>query len=68
VRRLLHLVRAGAPDAGAVDLLHDWVVEDRQGTWVLTDGPPAGPPIHPGPIDDDQLLQLVLAADLVAVW
>ena len=66
MRRLLHLVRAGAPAAGAVDLLHDWVVEDRQGAWVLTDGPPA--PIAPGPIDDDQLVQLVLAADLVAVW
>jgi hypothetical protein len=66
VRRLLHLVRAGAPDAGAVDLLHDWVVEARQGAWHLTTGRTDA--IAPGPIDDDQLVQLVLAADLVAVW
>jgi hypothetical protein len=67
VKRLLHLVRAADPDAGAVDLLHDWLVEDRAGTWILSDRS-APAPLPPGPLDDDALLQLVLAADLVAVW
>jgi hypothetical protein len=66
VRSLLHLVRAGRPDPGAVDLLHDWVVEDRGGTWVLIAGPAA--PLPPGALDDDLLFQLVAAADAVAVW
>jgi hypothetical protein len=69
VRRVLHLVRAGQPDPGAVDLLHDWRVDDRAGTWVVsaeTAPPPA--PLQPGPIDADALIQLVLTADLVAVW
>ena len=58
----LHLVRAGASPALVDDA--DWVVyldEHR----LAERGKPVVPP---GPIDHDQLLQLVFAADRVITW
>lgn len=60
-RRVLHLVRHGEPpvlDDG------DWVV-------YLDAMRLAGhgtPPLPPGPIDHEQLVHLVFAADLVVTW
>jgi hypothetical protein len=62
VRTILHLVRAGArPD----------VVTDRD--WVVYLDPlqlaeRGDPPHPPGPIDHEQLVALVFAADLVVTW
>jgi hypothetical protein len=62
VRTILHLVRAGArPD----------VIADRD--WVVYLDPPelaerGEPPFPPGPIDHEQLIALVFAADLVITW
>jgi hypothetical protein len=62
VRTILHLVRAGArPD----------VITDRD--WVVYLDPlqlaeRGAPPVPPGPIDHDQLVALVFAADLVVTW
>ena len=62
MKTILHLVRAGArPDVISDP---DWVVYldplqlAERGT----------PPLPPGPIDHDQLLALVCAADLVVTW
>jgi len=67
-RRLVHLVRAAAT-AEAIDLLHDWVVRDRAGAWILdAGGPPPPAPLTPGPLDDEALVQLLFAADAVVVW
>ena len=58
----LHLVRAGASPARVDDA--DWVVyldEDR----LADQGKPV---VAPGPIDHDQLVQLVFAADRVITW
>ena len=62
MRTLLHLVRAGArPD----------VIADRD--WVVYLDPlqlaeRGSPPLPPGPIDHEQLVALVFAADLVVTW
>lgn len=66
MRQVLHLVRpaaaAAAPEAIADG---DWIV-------YLGDTPALAargrPPLAPGPIDHDQLVQLVFAADLVVTW
>jgi len=67
VRRLLHLVRGDAIPP---------VVADRD--WVVYLQPTAGPgpllanrgepPLPAGPIDHDQLVTLLTAADLVVTW
>ncbi|HEU0036905.1 MAG TPA: hypothetical protein VFQ53_40120 [Kofleriaceae bacterium] len=62
MKRRLHLVRAGDP-RGVRDL--DWVV--RVGDPLLLEDR-GTPPLPPGPIDHDQLVQLVFAADLVVTW
>lgn len=62
MRTILHLVRAGArPD----------VITDRD--WVVYLDPlqlaeRGAPPVPPGPIDHEQLVALVFAADLVVTW
>jgi hypothetical protein len=58
----LHLVRA-APPAGAI-ADQDWVVE--LDALVLADH--GTPPLPPGPIDHDQLVTLIFAADQVLTW
>jgi len=64
VRRLLHLVRG--TDAMAPPVLDDadWVV--YLDAMRLADH--GQPPHPPGPIDHDQLVSLVFAADLVVTW
>lgn len=64
MRRVLHLVRAAAPAAppGLDDA--DWVVY-LDGMRLAAHG---APPHPPGPIDHDQLVRLVFAADLVVTW
>ena len=61
MKRRLHLVRGGEP---AVLDDGDWVVylPDMQ----LADR--GEPPQKPGPIDHEQLVALVFAADLVITW
>lgn len=63
MRRTLHLVRQGEPMQLADG---DWIV------YLDVDRPnlaPAGaPPLPPGPIDHDQLVVLVFAADRVVTW
>lgn len=58
----LHLVRRGATPAGVA--AGDWVIalEER----VLADR--GNPPVAPGPITDDQLVQLLFAARRVITW
>jgi hypothetical protein len=62
VRITLHLIRPGArPDVLAE---RDWVVYLQP----LELAPRGAPPLPPGPIDHDQLVALVFAADLVVTW
>jgi hypothetical protein len=62
MKTILHLVRAGGrPD----------VISDRD--WVVYLDPlqlaaRGEPPLPPGPIDHEQLVALVFAADLVVTW
>ena len=65
-RRILHVLRRGEPGEDAADLLHDWVVRTDGAGWSLDAG--GAPPHPPGSIDDDVLVQLFFAADLVVVW
>jgi hypothetical protein len=65
VRRVLHLVRDGAVPALVAE--PDWVV------YLPPGAPPqlavrGEPPIPAGPIDHDQLVALLAAADLVVTW
>jgi hypothetical protein len=62
VRILLHLVRAGARPDVVAD--HDWVVYLDP----LQLAARGAPPLPPGPIDHEQLITLVFAADLVVTW
>ena len=62
MRQLLHLVRPGARPE---------LLADRD--WVVYLDPPSlaergAPPVPPGPIDHEQLVALVFAADLVVTW
>jgi hypothetical protein len=58
----LHLVRAGAEPPLVDDA--DWVVYLDE--YRLADH--GKPIVAPGPIDHDQLVQLVFAADRVITW
>ena len=62
MKQVLHLVRPGAEPAASAD--RDWV--------VYLDPPElaarGAPPLPPGPIDHEQLVALVFAADLVVTW
>ena len=57
----LHLVRRGKP-AGLGE--GDWIVE-LDGLVLIDRG---APPVPPGPIDYDQLVRLVFAAERVIAW
>jgi hypothetical protein len=61
VKRTLHVVRSGEPPV--LDD-HDWVVY-LQPMQLAARGEP---PIAPGPIDHEQLVLLVFAADRVVTW
>jgi hypothetical protein len=65
VKRVLHLVRANA--APAVVAEHDWVVY-LQPTRLVQGGALHTAPFPLGPIDHDQVVALVFAADLVVTW
>ena len=62
-RLRLHLIRTGAPVAVAD---RDWVVYLEPDALRLADH--GAPPLPPGPIDHDQLVALIAAADLVLTW
>lgn len=64
-RTVLHLVRDTPPPDGMV-AAPDWVVYLRTLELAPRGAPP--PPVPPGPIDHDQLVQLSFAADLVVTW
>jgi len=61
MRTVLHLVRPGAPPVVAD---RDWVVYLQPMQLVAA----GDPPVPPGPIDHDQLVVLIFAADLVVTW
>jgi hypothetical protein len=65
VKTVLHLVRAN--QAPSVVAERDWVVYLHP-TRLVQGGAPHTAPIAPGPIDHDQLVTLVFAADLVVTW
>jgi hypothetical protein len=60
---VLHLVRAAAPPAGVV-AEPDWVVYLQ----AMELAPHGAPPLPPGTLDHDHLVQLSFAADLVITW
>jgi hypothetical protein len=64
MRTVLHLVRPGAEPVAVAD--RDWVVYLQAMQLAPRGAPPA--PCPPGPIDHDQLVALVFAADLVITW
>jgi hypothetical protein len=67
VRTVLHLVRPGAAALPPVVADRDWVVY-LQPMALARGGAPHTAPLPPGPIDHDQLVALVFAADLVVTW
>lgn len=62
MKRTLHLVRAGEP---AVLDDGDWVVYLQDAPRLDARGEP---PLPAGPIDHEQLVTLVFAADRVVTW
>ena len=64
MRRVLHLVRAAEPAVALAD--RDWLVYLDGATPRLA--PHGAPPLPAGPLDHDQLVSLVFAADLVITW
>jgi hypothetical protein len=66
VRTVLHLVR---PGTGRPPVLaeRDWVVY-LQPMALVHGGAPHTAPLPPGPLDHDQLVTLLFAADLVVTW
>jgi hypothetical protein len=69
---VLHLVRPaaeatvpGEPPGVVAD--HDWVVY-LQPVRLVRGGAPHTAPFPPGPLDHDQLVVLITAADLVVTW
>ena len=65
MRQLLHLVRPGARPEALAD--RDWVVY-LDPLSLDPRGAPLPSPITSGPLDHDQLVALVFAADLVVTW
>ncbi|TMQ06880.1 MAG: hypothetical protein E6J90_44975 [Deltaproteobacteria bacterium] len=63
---MLHLVRPGAAGRALPVAERDWVVYLQPMQLVQTGAPPA--PFPPGPLDHDQLVALIFAADLVVTW
>jgi hypothetical protein len=61
-RRTLHLVRGTALVEGVAE--RDWVVYLQ----TMELAPRGEPPVVPGRIDHDQLLDLVVRADRVITW
>lgn len=61
MKRTLHLVRTGEPPI--LDE-RDWVVYLQP----MQLAPRGEPPVAPGPIDHEQLVALVFAADRVVTW
>ena len=67
MRRILHLVRPDAVPAVLAD--PDWVVYLSPDPALRMQLAPRGaPPLPPGPIEHDQLVVLITAADLVVTW
>lgn len=66
MRTVLHLVRPGAAALPPV-AEHDWVVY-LQPMALVHGGAPHTAPLPPGPLDHDQLVTLLFAADLVVTW
>lgn len=66
MRTVLHLIR---PDADPPPALaeRDWVVY-LQPMRLVHGGAPHTAPFPPGPLDHDQLVTLVFAAELVVTW
>lgn len=64
-RTVLHLIRPGAEPPPVAD--RDWVVY-VQPLELVRGGAPHTAPLPPGPLDHDQLVALVFAADLVVTW
>ena len=62
MRRVLHVVRAGARAEAAGE--RDWLV-DLATMELAAHG---SPPHPPGPLSHETLVELVLAADLVITW
>jgi hypothetical protein len=65
VKRVLHLVRPGAAPAVVAD--RDWVVY-LQPARLVQGGAPHTATFPLGPVDHDQVIALVFAADLVVTW
>ena len=65
MRTVLHLVRSSA--APLVVAERDWVVY-LQSMQLVQAGVPRTAPFPPGPLDHDQVVALVFAADLVVTW
>jgi hypothetical protein len=65
VRTVLHLVRAAATPHAVAD--RDWVVYLHPAR-LVRGGTPHTAPFPAGPIDHDQVVALVFAADLVVTW
>lgn len=61
MRRTLHLVRAGATPVVSDG---DWIVDLER--LVLADR--GTPPLPPGPLTHDLLVDLIVRADLVLTW
>ncbi len=67
MRTVLHLVRPGAAALPRVVAERDWVVY-LQPMSLVRGGAPHTAPLPPGPLDHDQLIAIVFAADLVVTW
>lgn len=65
MRAVLHLVRGGATPAAVAE--RDWVVYLHP-TRLVQGGVPHTAPFPLGPVDHDQVVALVFAADLVVTW
>jgi hypothetical protein len=65
VKTVLHLVRSARSARAVAD--RDWVVY-LQPVRLVSGGAPHTAPVPLGPINHDQLVDLIFAADLVVTW
>ena len=65
MKTVLHLARSTAAPAAVAD--RDWVVY-LQPARLVRGGAPHTAPVALGPINHDQLVDLLFAADLVVTW